>query len=81
MLALSSGLVLGGCNKAAPPASDLPSGGSSAGAARPAVTGAADPVLTREEVAAVLGQPVTTIDGKGMNLTYKTDVLGLEAAV
>ena len=78
MLAVSSGLFLGGCNKAA---AELPRGGSAAGTGRPAVKGAADPVLTKEEVAAVLGQPVTTIDGKGTNLTYKTDVLGLEATV
>jgi hypothetical protein len=45
------------------------------------VNGPADSVLTKEEVAAVLGQPVTTIDGKGTNLTYKTDVMGLEAMV
>jgi hypothetical protein len=29
----------------------------------------------------VLGHPVTTIEGQGTNLTYKTDVLGLEAMV
>jgi hypothetical protein len=45
------------------------------------VKGAADPVLTKEEVAAVLGHPVTTIEGKGTNLTYKTDVVGLETGV
>jgi hypothetical protein len=80
MLALSSGLFLGGCNKAASAAPELPRGGS-ARTGRPDVKGSADPVLTKEEVAAVLGQPVTTIDGKGTNLTYKTDVLGLEATV
>jgi hypothetical protein len=79
MLALSSGL-LGGCNKGASDAAELPRDGSSARAGRPAVKGTA-PVLTKEEVAAVLGHPVTTIDGKGTNLTYKTDVMGLEATV
>ncbi len=81
MLALSSGLVLGGCNKAASPASELPPSGSAAPADRPAAKGAADPVLTKEEVAAVLGHPVTTIEGTGANLTYKTDLLGLETMI
>jgi hypothetical protein len=80
MLAVSAGLFLGGCNKAASGAVAAARGGSAAGAGRPAVKGTADPVLTKEEVAAVLGQPVTTIEGKG-NLTYKTDMLGLEASV
>jgi hypothetical protein len=78
MFAVSSGLFLGGCNKSA---AELPRGGSAARPGRPAVKGTADPVLTKEEVAAVLGQPVTTIDGNGTDLTYRTDVMGLEAKV
>ena len=81
VLALSSGLVLGGCSKAASAAAEPPGGDSSADAGRPALKGKADLVLTKEEVAAVLGHPVTTIEGEGTNLTYKTDVLGLEAMV
>jgi hypothetical protein len=81
MVTLSSGLFLGGCNKAASAAAALPRSGSAADAGRPAVKGTADPVLTKEEVAAVLGHPVTTIEGTGTNLTYKTDVLGLETGV
>jgi hypothetical protein len=81
VLALSSGLVLGGCSKAASAAAEPPGGDSSADARRPALKGKADLVLTKEEVAAVLGHPVTTIEGEGTNLTYKTDVLGLEAHV
>ena len=81
MLALSSGLFLGGCNKAPSAAPELPRSGSAPGTRQPAAKGAADPVLTEEEVTAVLGQPVTTVDGKGTNRTYKTDVLGLETAV
>jgi hypothetical protein len=82
MLALSSGLLLAGCNKTGSAAAELlPRSGSAADAGRPAVKGAADPVLTKEEVGAVLGHPVTTIDGKGTNLTYKTDVLGLETGI
>jgi hypothetical protein len=79
--ALSPGLFLGGCNKVPSGAADVPRGGSAARAGRPTVPGAADPVLTKEEVAAVLGQPVTTIEGTGTDLTYKTDVQGLEANV
>jgi hypothetical protein len=81
MLVLSSGLFLGACNKDRSAAAELPRSGSAADASRPAMKGEADPVLTKEEVAAVLGHPVTTIEGKGTNLTYKTDVLGLETAV
>jgi hypothetical protein len=81
MVALSSGLFLGGCNKASSAAAEPPRSGSAADAGRPAVKSTADPVLTKEEVAAVLGHPVTTIEGEGTNLTYKTDVLGLEAHV
>jgi hypothetical protein len=80
MLALSSGL-LAGCNKVASDAAELPRDGSSARAGRPAKKGTGNPVLTKEEVAAILGQPVTTVDGKGTNLTYKTDVMGLETMI
>lgn len=81
VLVLSAGFLGGGCNKPASAAAELSRGNSAAHTGRPAVNGPADSVLTKEEVAAVLGQPVTTIDGKGTNLTYKTDVMGLEAMV
>ena len=81
MLAFSSGLFLGGCNKAVSGTAEVPPGGSAASAGRPTAKGSANPVLTKEEVAAILGQPVTTVDGKGTNLTYKTDVMGLETMV
>ncbi len=82
-IALSSGLLLGGCSKAVSGSgsAEVPREGSAAGAVRPAVKGTAGPVLTKEEVAAILGQPVTAIEGTGTNLTYKTDVLGLEAMI
>jgi hypothetical protein len=80
-LVLSSGLLLGGCNKASSAAAEPSRSGAAADAGRPAVKGTAEPVLTKEEVAAVLGHLVTTIDGKGTNLTYKTDVLGLETGI
>jgi hypothetical protein len=80
-LALSSGLFLGGCSKAASAAAELPRSGSAAHTARSAVKGTADAILTKEEVSAILGQLVTSIEGTGTNLTYKTDVMGLEAMV
>lgn len=80
-LAVSSGLVLGGCSKAASAAAELPRSGSAAQSDRPAVKGTAGAVLTKEEVAAILGQPVTSVEGTGTNQTYKTDVMGLEAMV
>lgn len=39
------------------------------------------PILTKEEVAEVLGHPVTAIEGTGTSLTYKTDVIGLETDI
>jgi hypothetical protein len=38
-------------------------------------------ILTKEEVGAVLGKPVTSMDGKGTNLNYKTEVAMLETNV
>jgi hypothetical protein len=80
-LALGPGLFLAGCSRA-------PSGGaadatppSAARAARSGGKGVAAALLTKEEVAAVLGKPVTTIEGTGTNLTYKTDVMFLETSI
>ena len=39
------------------------------------------PILTKEEVAAVLGHPVIEVEGSGTSLTYKTDVEGLETDI
>ena len=39
------------------------------------------PILTKEEVAKVLGHPVTEVEGSGTSLTYKTDVIGLETDI
>jgi hypothetical protein len=38
-------------------------------------------ILTKEEVGAVLGKPVTSMDGKGTNLNYRTEVAMLEINV
>lgn len=80
-LALCSGLFLAACGKtasdAAARAPDRPAGP----AARSAGKGAAAALLSKEEVGAVLGKPVTTVEGTGTHLTYKTDVLLLEAGI
>ena len=39
------------------------------------------PILTKEEVAEVLGHPVVEVEGSGTSLTYKTDVIGLETDI
>jgi hypothetical protein len=80
-LALCPGLFLAGCNKAPSDVADASSGRSAPRAGRSGGKGAVGALLTKEEVAAVLGQPVTTIEGKGTHLTYKTDVLQLEAHI
>jgi hypothetical protein len=38
-------------------------------------------VLTREEVAAILGSPVTSVEGARTDMEYKTDTLSLETTV
>jgi hypothetical protein len=38
-------------------------------------------VLTREEVTAILGAPVTSMDGAATDIQYKTDTLSLETSV
>jgi len=80
---LCAALSLAGCNKA--PSAEAGARDASAGRAavradRPGGKGA-DPLLSKEEVAAVLGQPVTNVEGKGMHLTYKTDTMLLETTI
>jgi hypothetical protein len=41
----------------------------------------ARPILTKEEVAAILGSPVTSAEGAAADMGYKTDVIGLEATI
>ena len=38
-------------------------------------------VLTREEVTAILGAPVTSMEGAATDMEYKTDTMGLETSV
>ncbi len=80
-LTLCPSLFLAACNKAPGEAAKVSAGGSTPRAGRSAAKGAADPMLTKEEVAAVLGQPVTSVEGTGTSLTYKTDVMQLEAGI
>ncbi len=79
-LALCPGLLLSGCRKTDSGAAHALSGDSGHSVSRSG-GGAADPILTKEEVGAVLGQPVTTVEGKGGHLTYKTDTMMLEATI
>jgi transcriptional regulator with GAF, ATPase, and Fis domain len=78
-LALCPGLFLAGCNRAASGTALSSPGYSRHSASR--ADGAAAPLLTKEEVGAILGQPVTSIEGKGTNVTYKTAVLMLETSI
>lgn len=55
----------------------LCAGASAANAAKGTATG----VLTKEEVGAILGTPVTSVEGKDKNLTYKTGSIYLEASI
>src|SRR5664279_5156180 len=81
VLALCPGLLLMGCGKAPSGAAD-PAGAPGRPAAR-ARRGKVDvaALLTKEEVGAILGQPVTSVEGEGTHLKYKTDVLLLEAGI
>ncbi len=80
-LTLCPGIFLAGCNKSASEVAATSPGASAPSAGRSASKSKAAPLLTKEEVAAVLGQPVTTIEGTGSSLTYKTDVMGLETGI
>lgn len=81
LFGLSGAFVLAGCNKSDSAAALAPSGGATHPSRPSDGTAAAAPMLTREEVGAVLGQPVISIEGRGTNLTYKTAVLFLETRV
>jgi hypothetical protein len=42
---------------------------------------AAHGILTKEEVGAILGQPVTSLEGAATDMSYKTQVIGLETDI
>ena len=81
LLACSFGamaMCLSACGKAPVPT------GQSTNAAQSASRGSQDRgrgVLTREEVTAILGAPVTSMEGAASDTQYKTDTLGLETSV
>ena len=79
--ALCPGLFLAGCNKAPSEAANSSPGRSVPQASRSGGKGGAAALLTKEEVGAILGQPVTSVEGKGTHLTYKTDVMLLETNI
>ena len=70
-LALCAALCLDGCKAGANTPETVASG--------PAVSG--EGVLTKEEVGAILGQPVTAVEGKNKHLKYKTASMFIEATV
>jgi hypothetical protein len=83
-LGLCVEIFLAGCNKAPAGAvngTDASAGRSAVRAGRSDGKDAQSALLSKEEVGAVLGQPVTTIEGKGTHLTYKTDTMLLETTI
>ena len=81
-LALCPGLLLTGCGKAPSGAAD-PAGAPGRPAAR-ARRGKVDvaALLTKEEVGAILGEPVTEVAASGsQSVTYKTAVMQLETSL
>ena len=82
-LALCPGLFLSGCNKAATGAPGAAPAAASAPRAAPR-GGKSDvaALLTKEEVSAILGEPVTEVEATGaQSATYKTAVLQLETSL
>ena len=79
VLAGLAALSLGGCGKAKPEGSIVADGRLAPAAGRSARKADADAFLTKEEVSAIIGEPVTAMEPSGRNsMTYKTAVMGLE---
>ena len=72
-------MCLAACGKTPP----IPTGQSknAAQAASPTRGNRSRGVLTREEVTAILGAPVTSMEGAATDMEYKTDTLSLETSV
>jgi hypothetical protein len=70
-LVLCTGISLEACKASA--------GGPQASAPAGKTTGSG--VLTKEEVGAILGQPVTAVEGKNKHLTYKTESIYVETTI
>lgn len=84
VLALALSLLpvsfLEGCKKEAPDLPQAPASGRSP-PSRSRAKDSTTPLLSKEEVGAIIGQPVTSVEGKGTNLTYKTGELGFETHI
>jgi hypothetical protein len=81
VLCLSIMLMVGvaGCGKSSNGA--LQSPGDTQAKRQARAHGIANAVLTKEEVGAILGQPVTSVEGAVGDTNYKTDVIGLEVVI
>lgn len=80
-LGACSGLFLAGCNRTPEGKTDATSVSPAARGGRSGGKNTQDSLLTKQEVGAVIGQPVTSVEGKGTHLTYKTDEMLLEATI
>ena len=81
MVSIGLSLMLSACGKS-PSESASPALAGTAGTPdKPHNQSGGKPILTKEEVAAVLGHPVVEVEGSGTSRTYKTDVMGLETRI
>jgi hypothetical protein len=79
-VAALAALSLAGCGKARSGGLDVSEGRPATGARRSEGRGNVATLLTKEEVASILGEPVTAVEATGpQSVTYKTDVSQLEA--
>lgn len=80
MVGLALSLMLAACDKPASHAAGaaLPETNDGGKAREKHIT---DPILSNAEVGAVLGHPVTSVEGSATDMNYKTDVLALETTV
>ena len=74
-------LIMGGCGKAKAPEVDAAGADRSAGVRSSRDKADVAALLTKEEVGAVIGQPVTSVEGRAGHLIYKTDVMLLQATI
>ena len=75
-------LSLAGCGKGKPPGSLVEGASAASPAGRSARKAGGDAFLTKEEVSAIIGEPVTAMEPSGRNsMTYKTAVMGLQAHI
>jgi hypothetical protein len=71
-LALCAGVSLHGCKARAGTAEVSAPGGSDSDG---------ESLLSKEEVGAILGQPVTSLEGRSQDRKYKTDLMFIEASI